>query len=169
MRISVYQSRELLAVTTGLKNFTREVQTEIRRHTKAMAQPEWQKAVTENASTRLEQRVLAQTARVQVSSQNVQLQSARVGRKLSGGLDPKAYWYRVEFGGYQKFVRKGIKATSRLGNEYTYNRRTLVQFRPYKKTGYVVYQAAAEIIPRIASLWVQTTIRTLAEIIEGKR
>lgn len=168
MRISVYESRELLALSTGLKNFTREVQTEIRRHTKAMAQPEWQKAVTENASTRLEQRVLAQTARVQVSSQNVQLQSARVGRKLSGGLDPKVFWGVVEFGSKRE-AKSYVSQRSRNGNRHSYLRHSQRQFRPFNKKGYAVYPAAADIIPRIASLWVQTTIRTLAEIIEGKR
>lgn len=168
MRISVYQSRELLALVTGLRNFNREVQTEIRRHTKAMAQPEWQKAVAENASTRLEHRVLAATARVQVSSQNISLQSARVGRKLSGGLDPKAYWGVVEFGTNQN-KKTPVTQRSRSGNRYTYLRHSQRQFRPFNKKGYAVYAAAADIIPRIASLWVQTTVRTLAEIIEGKR
>ena len=168
MRISVYQSRELLALVTGLRNFTREAQTEIRRHTKTMAQPEWQKAVTENASTRLEHRVLAATARVQVSSQNVSLQSARVGRKLSGGLDPKLYWGVVEFGSHRE-RRNTVTQRSRRGNRYTYTRRTQMQFREFNKTGNAVYPAAADIIPRIASLWVQTAVRTLAEIIEGKR
>ena len=45
---------------------------------------------------------------------------------------------------------------------------TVVTFTIVGITGYVVYPAAAEAIPRIASLWVQTAVRTLHELVEGR-
>jgi hypothetical protein len=33
----------------------------------------------------------------------------------------------------------------------------------------VFYPAAREMIPRLAALWIQTTVRTIAEALEGKQ
>lgn len=167
MRISVFGSRELQTVILGLKNQDRDARKEIRQRTKAMAQPEWQKAVAEQASTRLENRVLAATARVTVSDQNVQLQSARIGRKLSGGLLPTKSYAAVEFGG-DRAATNTYEARSRLGKRYQVTRRTRAQLRPSNRTGYAVYPAAARMIPRLAALWVQTYVRTLHEKLEGR-
>lgn len=168
MRISVFDSKELQAVLLALRGFDRELKKVIRQQTKQFAQPEWQKAVTENASTRLEQRVLAQTARVQVSDQNVMLRSGNIGRSLSGGLKPSEKWYAAEFGGDQNKLET-YEATSRKGTRYTVTRHTSRQLRPRNPKGYVVYQAAAAIIPRIAALWTQTVVREFHETIEGKK
>lgn len=167
LRISALVSRELLASITALKGFDREVRKEIRQHTKTMAAPEWQKAVREHAATRLEHRVLADTARVAVSDRNVQLQSARIGRSLAGGLKPSDLAGPVEFGAYPR--QRTIEARSRKGKSYSYRRHTTRQFRrPNDNKGYAVYPAAADIIPRIASLWVQTVVRTFAELAEKR-
>lgn len=157
----------MLASIQALKTFDREVRKQVRQHTKTMAAPEWQKAVREHSSTRLEHRVLADTARVQVSDRNVMLQSARVGRSLAGGAKPKDLARPVEFGtaGNRK---RSVTQRSRNGNSYTYTRQTQKQFRPFKKSGYAVFPAAANIIPRIASLWVQTVARTFADLIETR-
>lgn len=165
MRISVWNSRELQATLLALRGFDRDLKKEIRVRTKAIAQPEWQKAVAQHANTKLEQRVLAQSARVQVSDQNVMLQSARVGRALSGGLKPSANYHAVEFGGDQR-AKSTYSATSKKGKRFSVTRRTRAQLRPRNKTGYVVFPAAADMIPRLAALWVQTTVRTFYEAIE---
>ena len=167
LRISALTSREMLASIQALKTFDREVRKQVRQHTKTMAAPEWQKAVSEHASTRLEHRVLADTARVQVSDRNVMLQSARVGRSLAGGAKPKELAKPVEFG-TARDRRRNVTQRSRAGRQYTYKRQTQRQFRPFNKSGYVVFPAAANIIPRITSLWVQTVARTFADLIETR-
>lgn len=154
MRISVFASKELQAIVPLLKSFDVNLRREIRRSTKTVAQPAWQEEVRGNVNTRLETRVLADTARVSVSDQNVMLQSANVGRALSGGAKPSEIYHSAEFGADQNFVRNG--------------RHTRRQFKPRNLKGYVVYPAAARLIPRLASLWVQTTIRTAYESFEGK-
>jgi hypothetical protein len=47
-------------------------------------------------------------------------------------------------------------------------RNTTAQFKPRNRSGYVFYPAAKEMIPRLASLWVQTVVKTFADIFEGK-
>lgn len=166
MRITVFGSKELQAVILALKTLDRDTKTEIRKHTKDMAGQEWGAALKENASTKLEHRVLANTGRVRVSDQNVTLTSATVGRALKGGLQPKRDAAAVEFGADAEMVR--YTATSRTGRRYDVKRNTRAQLRPRNRKGYVVYPAAADIIPRIASLWIQTASRTIFDKLEGR-
>lgn len=148
----------------AIKRAPREIQGEIRKHTRALGGQEWQQALAQEAMTRLEHRVLVSTARVTVSNQNIRLSSATVGKKLRGGLNPKTQYGGVAFGGNQG-RRASYTATSRRGRSYQVrNRRTQVQLRPFNRTGYVFYPAAAGFIPRVASLWAQTTVRTFCDL-----
>lgn len=167
MRISVFSSKELQATILLLKGMDRELAKQVRKAIKSVSEPEWRDAVRGNISTRLETRVLGDTARVAVSDQNVTLKSAAVGRKLSGGLKPSELAHSAEFGADQTYVHT-YSATSRKGKKYYVTKRhTRKQFRPRNLKGYVVYPAAARIIPRMAALYVQTTVRTFYELIEG--
>jgi len=140
VRISVFNSKELQGTILLLKGVDREVAKQIRAQTKKVIGPVWQQAVSSHARDPLQSAVLAQTARVSVSDQNVMLSAASVGKKLSGGGTPAQLAAGTEFGAY-----------------------SYKQFGTRSKKGKVVYQAAAEVIPRIARLWVQTTIRTFYE------
>lgn len=165
MRISVFNSKELQGVLVAMKSFERDLAAQIRKATKAVIAPEWTKSVRENASTRTQQRVLADTSRVAVSDQNVMLKSASVGKALSGGLKPSDDYAAEEFGA-NRGEYTTYTATSSKGKRYTVKRRTKRQLPTRKKSGHVVFPAAAEIIPRIASLWTQTVVRTFYERFE---
>lgn len=167
MRISIFASKEFQAVAGAMRVLDRETKKRIRQETKDMTSREWAREVAETASTRLEHRVLVKTARVRVSDQNVSLSSASVGRSLSGGLKPSESFAAVEFGADPKKV--AYTARSRRGRTFQVKRNTRAQLRPRNSAGYVVYPAAANIIPRIASLWVQTVMRTTYEALEERR
>jgi hypothetical protein len=77
-------------------------------------------------------------------------------------LLPKQDYAPAEFGANHK-----KKAYRRKGHVVTRN--TTAQFKPRNMKGYVFYPAAREMIPRLASLWVQTVVKTYADIFEGKR
>lgn len=168
MRISVFASDELAGAILLLKNMDRDLAREIRRAIKGVGQAEWQEAVRGYTATGLEVAVLANTARIAVSDQNVTLTSASIGRSLSGGAKPSEVVKPTEFGAGQDRVAT-YTATSKKGKSYQVrNRHTTRQFRAPNRKGYAVYQAAAGIIPRMAALFVQTTVRTFYERFEGK-
>lgn len=171
-RISVRNSRELLATILAIRQAPREIQKQIRQHTKAITTEEWKRAMAENASIsgvgRAGSRVLVQSARVAVSNQNVRLSSATVGRKMKGGLEPKRDYAGFEFGANPD-KRTTYTATSRRGKRYDVTRRTARQLPRRNRKGHVFYPAVADMVPRIAALFVQTTVRTIAEAFEGKR
>jgi len=145
LRIDVQSSRELQALILSVRRADREVQAQIRKQTRLVTTPEWQKALAEQAVTPFEHRVLVATARVAVSNQNVRLKSATLAKKLSGGGRVNDLAKQAEFGSNRA-----------------------AQFRKSNRKGYVVYPALAQIIPRIAALWVQTAVRTFHEALEGK-
>lgn len=167
LRVSAYSSRQLQAVIVALKHTDRDTRKQIRTQTKTIIDPIWRKTVAEHATTRLEQRVLAQTARVAVSDQNVTLKSAVVGKRLLGGLNPKTDYAAVEFGAERGHYRQ-YEARSRKGRSFTVKRRTTMQLRDRKRTGHVVYPAASEVIPRLLALWAQTVARSLHEALESR-
>jgi hypothetical protein len=148
VRIDVNGSQALRDVILALQN--------------SDAETPWLDAVLGEADTTMERRVIAGTATVAVSDQNIRIQSAAKGRRLSGGFDPKRDYAAVEFGAKHKkksYMRKGHRVT----------RNTTAQFRGRRTQGYVFYPAAREMIPRLASLWVQTVVKTYALIFEGRR
>jgi len=172
LKVSAHSSRELQAVIVALKGADKELRRRIRQETKPMAQTAWQQAVAEHASgsnlPRVSALVLARTARVAVSDQNVTLKSAGIGQALSGGLLPRRDWAAIEFGVANREEARGYEAR-RNGRSFHVKRRTRRQLPPRRRNGHVVYPAASEIIPRMLALWAQTAARTLHEAFEAGR
>lgn len=167
MRLDVTKSRELMATILALRSIDKTLSKMVRQQTKRIAQPEWMRALERRASTALERRVLSATAVVTVSNQNVRVQSASKGRPLSGGLSPKAHYAAIEFGATPSpttYTRRSSK-----GKTHRVTRKTSTGLRPRNAKGYVFYPAAREMVPRIASLWVQTAVKTIANALEGKQ
>lgn len=168
LRIDANSSRELQAVIISMKNAEKEVQAQVRKATRGSILPEWQKGIRERSDTRMEHRTLADTARVTVSNQNVTLKAGGLSKRLSGGAKAVEIYAPVEFGTDRSHTTT-YRATSRRGRSYSVTRHTRRQFKPINGKGYAVYPTAKEMIPRFASLWVQTTVRTLHEIFERRR
>lgn len=168
MRIDARASRELLATIYALRSVDRTIQKMTRQETKRIAAPAWKKELAERANTRLEHRVIVDTAVVSVSNQNVRIQSASKGRALSGGLRPKQEYPAVEFG-----VDRARKTTydrrSAKGGRHQVTRHAAKQMKARNPKGNVFFPAAREMVPRMARLWVQTTVRTIATALEGKQ
>lgn len=159
-RISFLISKELQTLGFAIKQADKEVTAEIRKQTRLVVEPVWKEAVRANVSNRLQTRTLGDTAKAAVSDQNVFLRSASAG-KLSSGVPVSQIAFGVEFGANRNTTRTVV---SRKGKSYT--RHTKRQLMFPRRRGYVVFPAAREVIPRIASLWVATAVRTLHESFE---
>jgi len=167
MRLDVTKSRELLAMLAAIRALDTTLAKLIRQQTKRIAEPEWRNAIHRRATTRYENRVMSQTATVAVSNQNVRAASAMKGRALSGGFQPKVNWPAVEFGMNPEPIT--YTARNRRGTTYKVTRKHGGQFKPRNRKGYVFWPAAEEMVPRLAALWVQTAVRTIATAFEGKQ
>lgn len=168
MRISAHVSPQLQAMLARIKELPADTRKQVRVATKGAALPIWQESVGLHVQSRAEGLAFGKTARVAVTDRGVQLQAARVGKPLRGGLDPRTQWHALEFGGSPDTVR-GVDMRSRRGTSYTATRHTQRQLRPRKRSGYVVFPAISDAVPRLFSLWLQTIARAGHEALEGTR
>jgi len=145
LRVSAKSSAALRATLLSIKTLDRDLRKELRGRTRKLATVDWIRAMSNEATTTLEERVLVSTARVAVSDQNVRVRSAGSSRPAaSGGIIPRVHGRGVEFGSSRT---KSLRGRNR--------------------SGYVFFPAAAEMVPQLIALWVQTTVRTIAEALEA--
>lgn len=167
LRVSALASRELLTVLRGLRTLDRDTKRHLRQSLKDMVLTAWQTELAKHASTPLESRVLAATGRARISDQNVRLTSASLSRSLSGGLKPSESYGPVEFGADPRPAAKE-RVTNRKGTTFTRYRDPNRPFKKPNRRGYVVYPSAANVIPRVFAMYVQTFVRGIHEALEGK-
>lgn len=166
-RISVLVSDELRTLLSALRTVPKDVQAQIRKFTKADAQPIWQAEVRSRVQTTVDERLFGKTARVRVSNQNVNLEAARIGKSLSGGGKPAVIAAAYEFG-RNGDPRTTYTTTSRKGKRYSVTRHTKRQLPTRNTNGRVVFPSTRASIPRFASLWIQTAARTLYDAFDRK-
>lgn len=133
----------------------------IRAQTKAKLVKPWLDAILGESDTVLERRVIAATSTIGTSDQNIRIQSAAKGRRMSGGLQPKLDYPGVEFGSDRNKVTK----YTRQGHVV---RRHTARQMPARRNAGPFYVSARKMIPRLASLWVQTIVHTVADVFEGR-
>lgn len=152
LQLDVGRSRTLTALVQVMATIPRELAKQTRAQTKAVIVPEWRKLLAEKApASPIFHKRLVAPATVYVSDR---------GAKLIAGANGK-FPRETEFGAYREdYATYQTKRGS-------VTRRTQRQFWHYVKTGWVVYPALAEFIPRAWALYAQTAYRTVAESIEG--
>lgn len=168
LKISANTSKEVRATVQAMKLFPRELQSAIRKYTQSELAPAWQEELNASGGSAIQQQLLVRTGRVSVSNQNVMLKSATVGKSLgSKGSKPKDLAQAYEFGG-DRGATTTYRSRSKKGKTYNVTRHTQRQLPANRRKGYVVFPAATRFIPRAASLWVQTTVKTFYEVMERK-
>lgn len=164
--LKVGDHRALQAVTLAFKTLDRSLQRDIRRATTQTMNPEWRAAVSERASTTMDQLVIARGARISGGNPPKAI-AASSSRSLSGGLVPRDSWAGFEFGANPR--RKTYRRKSRNGGSHNVTRNTTAQLPRRNAKGRVAFPAVADIGPRLASLFVQIVVRRVHEAAEGKR
>jgi hypothetical protein len=167
LSIDAKGSREIQAVLLAMRQTDRTIAKAIRQQQKAVIGPEWTKGVESRVSTPEERVILGATARVAVSDGNVALRSGGTNATLSGGLSTREPTTApaVEFGANRDYTKTYL-TRSRKGNKFEVKRHTQRQLTKSRKKG-PVYKTAENIVPRVAALWVATTVKVLHEAAEG--
>lgn len=168
LSVSTKTSEALDATVKGLQLVDRNVQKHVRDATKELGQDEWSGLVNENlGDNNLQSTVLGDYNKLQASNQNVMLMSGASTRRMKGGATPADLARAEEFGANRN-RRTAYRRRSRNGKPTDVFRHTTHQLMPLRRNGWAVYPAAADFIPRIASLWVQTAMRAIYDAFEGK-
>lgn len=161
-RISLLIDSPLRRMLLSLRTVPAEARKQAQKYANAAAIPIWKEETRDRAGTRLEQRVLVDSARVGVTARNITLRSGGVG-KLSSGTPASVVAIAAEYGMGQG---KEIATTSRKGTPY--KRRAGAAFRAPKRGGYVFNPAVRDAVPRIASVIIQSVRRSLFDALDGK-
>lgn len=154
------------AVALALKLIPRQLKNDINRESRKMGNDVWRPIVDSHARTKTDRLVLAKGARVKPGNPMV-LTAATSKRALSGGLIPNEGGRIFEFGSKSRQAPSDYERKNRASAGTHHVRRRTKRGLPQPSSGRVVYEAAAEIAPRITSLWVQLIVRKIYEAHEG--
>ena len=167
LRIDVLNSPAYQALILAVRRVPADVQKNIRTYSKEITLGEWKEAVSANVTNRPQSVILAQTAKVAVSNQNIRLSAGSAAKKLRrGGPAIRDLSHAYEFGADRNRVT--TYTAKRNGHSFKVTRHTTRQLPSVNRQGYVFYPAVAQVVPRIFALWAQTAIRTLLDAVEGK-
>lgn len=158
-RLSLLVSRDLAVMVQAARSLPDEVSKQLRAHTRRVVEPAFLDEMRERAETRLEQRVLFDTARVAVRDDQITLKTATVGKV--GDVPAAVLAGGTEFGNKPDRI---IESRSRKGTHY--KRRMGTVFRAPRRRGRVFHPAVQAFIPRAGALMFQTVYRTVAETFE---
>lgn len=161
-RISLLVSRDMRVLLEAVRGMEAEVRKQIRTHTRGSAQPLFKDEMAQHTGTRLQNRVLVDSARISVTDQNVVMKTGIVG-KLSSGTPVSQLASAAEFGAGSG---RTVQQRSGRGPNNSYSRRMGGAFGAPRRKGNVFFPAVREAIPRLGALWFQTAYRTVAETFE---
>lgn len=156
---------ELRAVVLALRKADKAVRTNANQRMRAAMNPVWQQAVNSRLTgAHPLERML--TAGVRVNAGNPPVLVAASSRRKAGrgALTPAGNWQMMEFGSHGT-----KKSPMRSKRGKLYSRRTTTGLPQFTKAGRVLYPAAAEILPRIASYFAQSVIRAYMDALDGGR
>lgn len=155
---------ELRAAVLAMKRADKEIRGDISQRMRSVMGPAWKSEVTHHltGAGRMEARMLTPGVRIAAGNPPT-LIAASSSRKVGNGLIPNVNAPGYEFGSHGTRVSE---VTSSKGK--TFKRHTTRGLPGYKKTGRVVYPAAANILPRVAAFWVQSIVRAFMDAAETR-
>lgn len=165
--LSVHGSRELRAAVLAVKVASRDLRKELNRVARETMSPVWQRAVAENITWAMETRVLMPSTLIKAGNPPV-LQGAGSRRKVGRSIIPTSDWPGFEYGGDPSAYSRYERRNRTSGGYHVVERRTMRHLRRRSRSGYVFGPAVREVVPRLASLWVQTVVRTYMNALDQK-
>lgn len=172
-------SVELQTVIRGMAAAPNELTKQIRRANNDVLRPAVSRSMAEHVNTPFESGLILASHTVAVSDRNIKITAgAKNGRSFSNGLSAKDSVKVAEFGanrekytGYVRENKSGGKYSRKTKGSAYYHKVVRRVHRPWRaprRGGYVFFPTVADMAPRILAMWVQTSVRMLHEISEGK-
>lgn len=162
--LSIEGNDELRAVAFGMKYIDRDTKNAVNRATRAELKPIWRAELDASmAGTNTFTSRLLKGDRVSPGNPpTLYAATSKRGIGKSKRLNPAEHYYLAEFGArdslYRRYTRK-----SDNGGSHQVKRRTNTGLPLQASKGRVVYPAAKQAIPRLASLWVQTFVKSVSD------
>lgn len=165
VKVNAADLAALRGVVLAMKSADKDLRNAINREQRAALNPIWRESMAEklNGLPDVDKIILGRGARVKAGNPS-QVIAGNSTRALSGGLVPNRWAKSWEFGTsdrnkYRTYERRN----RRNGGTHTVTRRTRRQLPALARSGHAIWPAAAETIPRLVSLQVQTVVRVINE------
>lgn len=156
---------ELKAAVLAMRRADKFIRSDVSSRMRETLNPEWRSEVTHHltGAAKLEAAMLTPGVRIAPGNPPAFV-AASSSRKIGHGLTPNANAAGYEFG-----ASDGVREqhTGRGANK-VYKRHVMRHLPRRTRKGRVVYPAAAVMLPRAASYWVQSIIRAFMDAAEGK-
>lgn len=158
---------QLRAAALAVKAVDKDLRRDLNRRTRETMGPVWTTALAERIGWAPEQALL-KGARVAAGNPPALIAagSARPWRRGST-LIPRDHWHALEYGSSSQAFTE-YRRVSPAGTPHTVRRRTKTHLRPRRRAGYIIGPTLAEVLPRTASLWVQTVVRTILDAVDER-
>lgn len=167
MRLSVGDApREIRAAVLAVKTADREIRNDLNRRTRAEFKPVWTQSLTSKVSGQ-DPRFNLLPAGAKIQAGNPPSFVTASTKKKVGGLVAVENWAGFEYGANKAAVSQ-YERSSPLGRTHKVRRRVQTGHPKRLRKGRVIGPAVQELLPRLASLWVQTVIKTYLDAMEGK-
>ena len=169
MQISARGVPQLRAAVLALKGADRDLRRAIYARMRDTMSPEWRDAVEHRTRTRIAQVTIGNKAQIKAGNPPV-LMAATSKRRVSkrgGGLIPDVHWAGVEYGTSDPGAFHEYDRRSKNGGSHKVKRR-VNRHLAGRSRGRILAPAVAEIAPRLASLAVQSIVRTYMDILDRK-
>ncbi|MFT3832879.1 MAG: hypothetical protein QM711_06100 [Micropruina sp.] len=150
----------LRASVLAVKAANSDIRRTINQRMRATMNPVWRQRVLAGAHGGMEARML--TPGTRIAAGNPPALVAASGNRKIGRLTPNKHAAGWEFGASDAVRRQ----SSGRGPNKTYSRHVMRHLPPRNRKGRVVYPAAAEVLPRVASFWAQSAIKTFLDAVE---
>lgn len=163
--------RRLNELRAAWRALPKDLRNEIRKAQRAELNPIWRAAMSESLaahqSTPLHAVVFRTGTRVQAGLP-LSLIAGGGARRVSGGASLDDLDTMVEFGTKrrERYTRYSRRARGR-GSGTPVVRRSARQLPPFRATGWVVYPAASQAIPKIIGTWVHAITLRIEQSIDG--
>lgn len=160
---------EFRAAAMALRAAPRDLRNQINRNMTATLSPVWIKEVNVAAFTSLERALIVPGTRIKAGSPPT-LIAANSRKKLArrpGALIPAEHWHAAEYGANRGDFTN-YRRRSPQGTPHDVRRRVKTGLPKRNKTGHVLGPAMASVGPRLASMFVQTVVRTYMDILNPK-
>lgn len=151
----------------AIKTANRDMKRTINARMRETMNPVWRRSVAEQVTWDMERRVLNAGVRVAAGNPPT-LQGATSRRRVGRSLIPANDWPGFEYGADRNQFARYERRNRSGGGYHTVKRRTQRHLRPRRRAGYVFGPAVAETLPRLASLAVQSVVRTYMDILDRK-
>lgn len=152
---------ELRAAALAMRKANSDIRKDVGTRMRSTMNPVWRSEIESRSPGGMAGRMLGANARI-AAGNPPQIVSAASKRSFGNGLMPDKHWAGYEYGANRN---KYWQTSSSKGKSY---KRRVNRHLPAKGKGRVLEPAAKEVLPRIASFWVQSVIKSFMDAAEGK-